>query len=159
MASHGDPKIENGGGPLVSKPAGSWWSTRAFWLAAAAGPFYWLGHWLLIGGGDGPTFELQFWMLVLAYPVLEECVFRGLAQGQMLRVQALQCQWMGFSIANAIASALFALSHLAVRGEVDALAVFLPSLLFGYFFERHRSLAPAISLHIFYNAGFFTLLA
>jgi membrane protease YdiL (CAAX protease family) len=35
--------------------------------------------------------------------------------------------------------------------------VLLPSLLYGYFRDRHGSVYPAIALHVFYNAGYFLL--
>jgi membrane protease YdiL (CAAX protease family) len=37
--------------------------------------------------------------------------------------------------------------------------VFAPSLVFGYFRERYGSIAPGAVLHVFYNAGYFLLVA
>jgi membrane protease YdiL (CAAX protease family) len=40
-----------------------------------------------------------------------------------------------------------------------ALAVFFPSLVFGYFRDRCDSVVPAITLHILYNFGYFVAVA
>jgi membrane protease YdiL (CAAX protease family) len=60
--------------------------------------------------------------------------------------------------ANLTSSALFTTLHFTSHAPLWAIGVLLPSLLFGYFRDRHDSIYPAIVLHIFYNAGYFLLL-
>ena len=52
---------------------------------------------------------------------------------------------------------VFTALHFVNHPPPWAAAVLLPSLLFGYFRDRHGSVLPAIVLHVFYNAGYFLL--
>jgi membrane protease YdiL (CAAX protease family) len=40
-----------------------------------------------------------------------------------------------------------------------SVAVFLPSLIFGYFRDRYDQLHASIVLHVFYNAGYIWIFA
>jgi membrane protease YdiL (CAAX protease family) len=91
------------------------------------------------------------WLLV--QPVAEECVFRGLLQGQLLRLTSRR-RAGPVTLANALATGAFVLAHLAVQPVPWALAVAVPSLVFGHLRERFASVVPAIVLHAAYNAGF-----
>jgi len=94
---------------------------------------------------------------ILLYPLLEEIVFRGLIQGQLMwRLYWGRC-YLGISRANLVTSSLFALLHTVYQASLMSVLVIFPSLIFGYFRDRHRSVYPSIWLHVFYNAGFFTL--
>lgn len=133
-----------------------------FLLALALGPLYWLA--LIAVHGASPVdsaraLDAPFALLqaVLIYPVLEEIVFRGAVQ-DFLRRRLRDRRWSMLSAANLATSVLFAAAHVAWRGDPATAAVFLPSLVFGYFRERHATLASPIALHVFYNAGLFTLL-
>lgn len=90
---------------------------------------------------------------VLLQPVLEELVFRGVLQGELL-------QWTRgrrsgpFTRANLWTSAAFAAAHFLVQPPAWALATFVPSLVFGHLRDRLRSAWPAVLLHGFYNLGF-----
>ena len=96
-------------------------------------------------------------MLVLLQPVLEELLFRGLIQGKLLTWNWGKRQFAGFTLANLATSLLFTALHFASHPPLWAAGVLLPSMLFGYFRDRHDSVYPAIALHVFYNAGYFLL--
>lgn len=94
---------------------------------------------------------------IILYPVLEEFVFRGVIQRQLLNRQRLRrCLW-GISGANVATSILFSALHFIHQPPLMAALIFFPSLIFGYFWDRHRSVVPSIYLHVFYNAGFLFL--
>ncbi len=94
--------------------------------------------------------------LVLLYPIIEEIIFRGFIQPFL--AQHLQQRWSIFSLANVLTSLLFVLAHFINHPPVWAVAVLIPSLVFGYIQERTNNLAAPIALHCTYNAGFFLLL-
>lgn len=95
-----------------------------------------------------------FLLPALVYPVLEELVFRGLIQGELLK--HLPGRRTGpVSLANLVTSVLFCIPHFFVKHPLWAASVFIPSLIFGHFRERHGGLASPVLLHIVYNAGYF----
>ncbi len=99
---------------------------------------------------------LEVWLsCVLWQPVLEEGVFRGLIQGELLRRRAAAARWLGISAANLITSVFFVALHFFHHPPLWALSVFVPSLLFGWFRERHRGVGAPMGLHILFNLGFF----
>lgn len=96
------------------------------------------------------------WFLVWAVlwqPLVEELLFRGVIQGQLARTGWGQRSLLGMNTANLAASLLFAAVHLFHYPAWQAAAVFVPSLVFGHFYRRHRSVYPSIVLHAFYNAA------
>lgn len=99
----------------------------------------------------------RFVVVALAYPVFEEIVFRGVLQGWLLKRNWGRSKWSGLSNANIIASVIFVVLHVIRRPGVLSVAVFVPSLVFGFFRERYNNLYVPIALHIFYNAGFVLL--
>jgi len=132
-----------------------------FGFALLLGPVFWLVLAASQGGtpagagrllDDAPALIL----LVLVYPVLEEILFRGAVQGFLGR------RWVArrgsrLTRANLVTSILFAATHIAWKVDPFAGAVFFPSLVLGYFRERHATLTSPILLHIFYNAGLFLI--
>lgn len=133
---------------------------RIWWLCVAAGPVVWLM--LLALGMDRPSGWPSASTLVygvLLYPALEEIVFRGLLQSMLLQYLVMQLRIGPISLANVTASLAFAASHLIYHSPVHAASVLLPSLVFGYVYERYRQVLPCILLHAFYNAGFLCLFA
>lgn len=94
---------------------------------------------------------------ILLYPVLEEIVFRGLIQGQLILREPWRQQLWGISGANVLTSVMFSALHFVHQAPLMAALVFFPSLVFGYFRDRYQRLLPSICLHIFYNAGFLSL--
>lgn len=97
----------------------------------------------------------RWWAVVLLYPIAEEIVFRGALQPLFLKSVFLSRNLYGFSFANILTSLLFVFAHLFFHDLVWALAVFAPSLIFGFFRDRYGGVTVPIGLHIFYNAGFF----
>lgn len=140
------------------RPLGILWRDPLFLLALLAGPLAW---WLLLGPPDpaaGPGVAgrpLALAMVAGLYPVLEEWLFRGLIQPQLLRHRRGRRSVLGISAANGLTSLLFAAAHLFSQPLPWAAAVMVPSLVFGAFRDRYRSVVPAIILHCFYNVGFF----
>lgn len=98
-------------------------------------------------------------MLALIYPLLEEMTFRGLIQPMLFQRPWGSVSYWGVSIANLVCTVLFAASHLVWHGALQALAVIVPSLIFGYFRDRYGRIAPSVALHVFYNSGFVWLFA
>ena len=133
-----------------------WLKDARFGLALLAGVVFWL---VLLG--LGATHAVLGWSvlfsLVLMQPVIEELLFRGLLQGQVLQLAWGRWQWGGFTSANLAVSVVFVTLHFMTHPPFWALGVLLPSLLFGYFRDRHRSVYPSMALHVFYNAGYFLL--
>jgi len=102
-----------------------------------------------------------FLMLVLIYPIFEEIVFRGALQGWLRNKTWGKFHCFHLSYANFITSLLFSVLHLYSHTPLAAAAVFLPSLVFGYFRDRYNQqtlyLLTPIALHAYYNAGWFCL--
>jgi uncharacterized protein len=57
-------------------------------------------------------------------------------------------------MANLAATVAFVMLHLLVQPPAWAIAVAVPSLLFGHMRDRFASVVPPIALHATYNAGF-----
>jgi membrane protease YdiL (CAAX protease family) len=134
-----------------------------FWAALLAAPVFWVVLWLFKSPrpewGWPLLLPAQFLLLVVVYPLLEELVFRGALQG-WLRARGWGATELGVvTVANVISSAVFTLTHLLVNPVYLSAAVFLPSLVFGYFRDRYDQLRASIALHIFYNAGYIWVFA
>ena len=63
----------------------------------------------------------------------------------------------GMTQANLLTSVLFVLAHVFYHSPLWAVAVFVPSLVFGHFRDRVGNIAPSLALHVYYNMGFFCL--
>ena len=130
-----------------------------FGAAALAAPLVWLA---LSGLGhadpDWPLRDpLRFASLVAAWPILEELVFRGALQPALLATRWGAREASGVTTANVAASLAFAAAHALTHAPEWATAMLFPSLVFGYFRDRYRSVVPAAALHVYYNAGWFLL--
>ena len=133
-----------------------------FLLALAAGPVCWLV--LYFFHFQQPDILLNkpllyprwFLSLVLAYPVLEEILFRGLLQ-ELVRDYISTATFGPLTLANLLTSVLFAGAHFFYPAPAWAALVFFPSLIFGFFKERTATLTAPVILHVFYNAGFIWL--
>lgn len=128
--------------------------------AIVAAPVVWAAlYWLLtppLAPGWVLQAPLQFLMLALVYPVLEEFVFRGLVQGWLMQHPRGQQSACGITAANVGTSLIFTALHFLNHSPLMAASVIVPSLLFGYFRDKYEGwLIPAIGLHCFYNAGYF----
>ena len=120
--------------------------------------FLWGFVGLVFGGSvdfDWPQrYPLQFLVVCLVAPVLEEYVFRGVL------FEAIQRRWVwrwpdrgeaSLSIANLITTALFILLHYITRDPITAAIVLLPSLYLGLVKEVSGKIGVCIFVHVFWN--------
>jgi membrane protease YdiL (CAAX protease family) len=132
----------------------------SFLLALLAGPVCWLILYLMLVPGLQWDWPLRhpgtFLMPALVFPVLEEIAFRGLLQ-ELVREFVSRGSLGPLSHANLITSVVFTLLHFIYHPPLWAALVFFPSLVFGYFKDRTRSLTAPVILHVFYNSGFLWL--
>jgi membrane protease YdiL (CAAX protease family) len=134
--------------------AWAWWGD-AHVVAALLGA---LPVWLLLGTTVGGYMRVSadwsaWFTLVLLQPIVEELAFRGVLQGQLLRWNSAR-KAGPLTWANLLTTVLFVAMHGLSQPPAWALAVAVPSLVFGHLRERFGSVLPAIMLHAFYNAGF-----
>lgn len=134
-----------------------------FRLAHLAAVLLWLAGLVWLRPGIDPLWPVHafqaFVLLGLVYPVLEEFVFRGLLQGWLRERPRLRAARFGVTPANLLTSLVFTALHFINHPPVAAAAVLVPSLVFGYFRDRHDGLLGPIWLHCFYNIGYFWLFA
>lgn len=129
-----------------------------WWLAVAGGLALNAAWALLLPGAlagsrlHGPEVWLS---CVLWQPILEEALFRGILQRELLNVAWGRRRWRGVSVANLLCSVAFSALHLAHHPPLWAASVFLPSLLFGWMRERHHGIGAPIGLHALFNLEFF----
>ena len=118
--------------------------------------------WVALGLTAGPLMYVPpgwtSWMaFALFFPVVEELLFRGILQGELLRLTTRDNRVLRLgpvSVANALTTMAFVALHMLAQPLGWALAVALPSLVFGHLRERFASVWPAVLVHIVYNAGF-----
>jgi membrane protease YdiL (CAAX protease family) len=91
---------------------------------------------------------------IVLYPVIEEVTFRGILQPWLLT--HLHRAFLGgaITLANLLTSFVFAAIHLVHHTPLQAAAVFVPSLVFGWVREHTGSVVPAILMHSYYNLIF-----
>ena len=145
----------------LQRPGPGWWAwlrdTHAALALLAAVPV-WLA--LALWAGAYMRYPTGVWAwasLLLVQPVLEELVFRGILQGQALRLTALigEPRRLGpVTLANVLVTVGFVALHLRAQPLAWALAVAGPSLVLGHLRERLGSVWPAMLVHAIYNAGF-----
>ncbi len=133
---------------------------RALVGALVAGPLFWVFLFLIGGSAPHLAWPLQapvrFLLPALAFPLLEEFVFRGGVQ-QLLR-DLLGSRGLGpVTAANVLTSVLFAGLHFLNHPPLWAALTFFPSLVFGYFMDRDQRLRLPMLLHVFYNFGYYWL--
>lgn len=146
---------------LGLRPGRAWLTDPRFGLALLAGCLFWLALFWVAREGlvkIGPAHGLAALVsLVLIQPLVEELLFRGLLQGKLAQRPWGRRHLGGFTLANLTVSIVFTSLHFINHPVLWAAGVLFPSLLFGYFRDRHDSVFPAIALHVFYNAGYFLL--
>jgi membrane protease YdiL (CAAX protease family) len=125
-----------------------------FLLAIFGGIFVlWAIHDMLPPFSSDFEFHWTLWLsLVIWQPVVEEILFRGILQGQLIKTGWGQRAFMRITAANVATSMLFAAIHMVNNSPLFALTVFVPSLVFGYFRDYCNSVYPAIVLHAAFNA-------
>jgi len=126
---------------------------RYFWLALVAGI---ATVWLFRERLSLLATNLEFsWPLVLSLviwqPLVEEILFRGVVQGQLVKTHWGARSYAGMTVANIVSSLAFAAVHIVNNDALLASSVLLPSLLYGYFRDRFTSCLPSIALHCAYN--------
>jgi len=114
--------------------------------------------WLVLGAIVGDRMRAPIgwstWLsFVLLQPLIEEFAFRGVLQGLLLRRSRGRVAGP-ISLANLGTTVAFVTLHLMAQPPPWALAVAVPSLVFGHLRERFGSVLPAVFVHIVYNAGF-----
>jgi membrane protease YdiL (CAAX protease family) len=136
---------------------------RQFAAALAAGPVAWIALAAALNVPPNPGWVLadpvRAAALVVAWPLLEEALFRGGLQPALLRTPWGVREAWGVTTATVATSVAFAAAHLVTQSPEWAAAAFVPSLVFGHFRERYGSIVPGAALHVFYNAGYFLLVA
>ncbi|HHO67761.1 MAG TPA: JDVT-CTERM system CAAX-type protease [Gammaproteobacteria bacterium] len=145
---------------MAGMATANWWKDWRFGVAMLAACLYWAV--LLLVEGRQPDWA---WPLraprvalyaALLYPVAEELVFRGLLQE--LAARHLRAWRLGpLTHANVYTSLLFTGLHFINHPPLWAAAVFVPSLIFGYFRDRTGGVGAPIVLHVWYNTGYFWL--
>jgi membrane protease YdiL (CAAX protease family) len=96
-------------------------------------------------------------IVVVALP--EETFFRAYLQTRLDEALPPRARFLGARIGPGLilSSALFAVCHLAVQGNAATLAVFFPSLLFGWMRSRSGSILPGVVFHAACNLYIDTL--
>jgi len=130
---------------------------REFYLALLAGLLVLSAIYLFIPVSTS-SIHLGQWSVVITLviwqPFWEELFFRGIIQGQIYKRSWGQRAWLRISNANMVASLAFAAAHIAYNPNLWSVSVFIPSLVFGYFRERHNTIYSAIALHSIFNLGY-----
>ncbi|MCC5870370.1 MAG: JDVT-CTERM system CAAX-type protease [Gammaproteobacteria bacterium] len=134
----------------------SWPRDPALWFTLAVGIACVLVLRALLGKGDAPGLTAIL-LVILVFPVLEELVFRGGLQPLLLK-WTRQRALGALTLANLLTSVVFSLAHVPAHGLLHGALVFIPSLAFGVFRDRHDSVLPAIVLHAGWNAAAILLL-
>ena len=112
----------------------------------------------LLGSGQEAEARLDGTLLIsliLWQPMIEELLFRGVLQGELLRFHSLARPFMGMTPANVIVSCAFVAVHLVNQPPGWAVATVVPSLIFGFFRDRSLSVLPGLLLHAVFNGVFF----
>lgn len=141
----------------LARPPAGWWACVA--NAHALGALLLaLPVWVALGltvadRMRAPVGWVGWLSLVLVQPIVEELVFRGVLQGQLLRLSAGR-RLGPVTWANLVVTAGFVALHLPAQPPGWALAVVVPSLVFGHLRDRLGSVWPAVLVHAVYNAGF-----
>lgn len=131
---------------------------KNFWAAFMAAPLFVVALFLVSPPGVSVVISsllVPMLLLILVYPLLEEVVFRGMLQGGLLQWSLGKRRWVGMSLANLLTSLAFVSLHFIYHSPIWAMAVFIPSLIFGFYRERYNSIVPAIILHCWYNACYY----
>ena len=134
-----------------------------FWLAVLAAAALWMLGYVWLAPDPDAAWPLQrpreVLFLVLLYPIVEELLFRGVLQGWLLGRQVFRHKLFGLTSANMLTSVIFTGLHFLTHPPLAAATVIVPSLIFGYFRDRHGSLHAPILLHVYYNLGYFWIFA
>ncbi len=155
-------------GSLTAEGAGPWtlgrvWRDPLLWGALVAALPCWLGLAWVEGLHPDPLWPwhapVSFILVAGLHPLVEEWVFRGHLQGFFLARPWGPRAWHGLTAANLAVSLAFTGLHFFGHPPLAASLVLLPSLVFGFFRDRHGRLAGPLLLHAGYNTGYFWLVS
>ncbi|PTN36710.1 JDVT-CTERM system CAAX-type protease [Desulfonatronum sp. SC1] len=132
--------------PVQTVARGAWLRDPWLYTALALAPTAWLL--------PAPGVSMALWRLGLL-ALAEEVVFRGLLQEWLRGRTVFLRSWGPLTLANLVASACFAAAHLLAQPPLWAAAVFFPSLIFGWIWDRHGRILPCVLVHFSYNLCFF----
>jgi membrane protease YdiL (CAAX protease family) len=150
-------------GPLSRRDVARAALVALAWAVGAAAvvfaPFYagwrlWAGHvWhvhrrFALSTSPADAFnEIAGQLVIIALP--EEAFYRGYLQSQLDQAWAPRWRVFGANVGPAllVTSVIFALGHIATQHDPARLAVFFPSLLFGWMRARTRGVGAGIVLH------------
>jgi len=140
---------------LAILPVSGLLRNRHFLLAALVALPFWLWLWTWQDGQQEQALGLwPLLYLVLITPIIEELAYRGALQGAFLAPPWGQRRRWHISQANLMTSVLFCAMHLLHHPPLWAVAVVVPSLIFGHLRERTGSVFPPILVHGWYNGGY-----
>jgi len=130
----------------------------AFWVILVSGTLVAVAFRFLAGKQAGifiPSNPTAWFIVVGWQPLIEELLFRGLIQGQLLGTTWGRRRFLHLSHANLVTSALFVMIHFVTHTAPWAMSVFLPSLIFGWLRERHGNIWSPLFTHATFNLAFF----
>ncbi|MBN1422004.1 MAG: CPBP family intramembrane metalloprotease [Planctomycetes bacterium] len=104
----------------------------------------WLGRW---------------WDFTWRLALPEELFFRGFLQSELRRFDRRSIRILAVRLGPSflIADLLFAIAHIAPRGDPFELTAFFPGLIFGWLRERGGSIVAPTVFHGLYNLGTYAL--
>jgi membrane protease YdiL (CAAX protease family) len=131
----------------------------AFGVSAVVLPFYWLGFvgWWQPTTSFHPSFGGSFGDAVLGHVLVvalpEEMFYRGYLQTALDRAWPKGREVLGARVGPGliVSSLIFALGHLATQPHPARLAVFFPSLLFGWLRLRSGGVGASVLFHAICN--------
>lgn len=127
-------------------------SDRQYFLILAFAGFVWFGF-RLSYGTLAPLPVMDVFVFLFFAPIAEEMFFRGVVQDMLKR--RVKGGLLLISYANILTSVFFALVHIPFWGVFHSVLVFIPSLAFGFLFDRTGRLYYSIILHLLYNLNVF----
>jgi membrane protease YdiL (CAAX protease family) len=128
---------------------------RMWWSRAVGHPLVWQSARVLT---KQMSDDVLGQVLVIALP--EEAFFRGYLQTELDRLWPPRVPFLGAKLGPSllVTSAIFAVGHVLTQPDPSRLAVFFPSLLFGWMRARSRGIGASVFLHASCNL-FVTLLS
>ncbi len=97
--------------------------------------------------------SMHFIFFLLFISFSEELFFRGFLMPEFSSF--IKGNFWFFSYSNIIVSVVFSISHIFLHNVFWSVLVFFPSLIYGYFREKHGSILPSVILHFTYNLIYF----
>ena len=141
---------------LAVRPVFGWLRDPWLYVAALAALPVAFGIRALVDVTQGEPARDFSWLVgfLIWQPLVEELLFRGVLQGQLRATRPGRAQRAGISGANLLTSAVFALLHAIYHAPTWAIAVLIPSLVFGFMRDRHGSVYPGLLLHCVFNGAY-----